>query len=188
MSYIPNIDEIQKFRKKLGIERNELAKAIGVTTNMISQIETKRAKPNAENYKKIIEYFYQISDKNETTLEEIWANPIKFLTPRQSILKAKEYFDSTLDIDVLPVLNNEEDRLLLGKISRINFDEKMKDGKLDLQTTIVKDILEEAPPTFPHDTPKTQIRQILQVRNSCVLVAKGNKITGIVNYWDYFSK
>lgn len=188
MSYIPTIDEIQKFRKKLGIEQNELAKAIGVTTNMISQIETKRANPSAENYKKIIEYFYQKSDKNEIILEEIWATPIKFLTPRQSILKAKEYFDSTLDIDVLPVLNNEQDRLLLGKISRINFEKHLKENKMDVRTTMIKDILEESPPTFPCDTPKTWIRPILQIRNSCVLVTKDGKITGIVNYWDYLSK
>ena len=29
--------------------------------------------------------------------------------------------------------------------------------------------------------------QILQITNSCVLVTKDNKITGIVNCWDYFS-
>lgn len=185
MSYVPNVDEIQKFRKKLGIEQNELAKAIGVTTNMISQIETKRASPNAENYKKIIDYFYQKSDKNEITLEEIWATPITFLTPRQPILKAKEYFDSTLDIDVLPVLNNEQDRLLLGKISRVGFEKHLEE---DVDAKIIKDILEESPPTFPYYTPKTWIRPVLQIRNSCVLVTKDNKITGIVNYWDYFSK
>lgn len=188
MSYIPSVDEIKEFRKKLGIEQNELAKAIGVTTNMISQIETKRANPSAENYKKIIEYFYHISDKNQVILEEICAHPLVFLTPRQPALKAKEYFDSTLDIDVLPVLNNEENMLLVGKISRINFEKYLKENKIDVRTTIINDILEEAPPTFPYDTPKTWIRPILQVRNSCVLVTKNNKIAGIVNYWDYFSK
>jgi predicted transcriptional regulator len=187
MSYIPKIDEFEKFRKKLGIEQKELAKAIGVSTNMISQIETKRAKPSADNYKKIIDYFYQKSDKNELILEQIWATPVIFLTPRQSAQKAKEYFDSTLDIDVLPVLNNKEDKLPLGKVSRTSFENYFEKNH-DLQDVTVNDILEEAPPTFPYDTPKTWIRPILQVRNSCVLVAKDNKISGIVNYWDYFSK
>ena len=66
MSYIPKIEEIKKFRIRLGIKQNELAKAVGVTTNMISQIETDRANPSAENFKKIIEYFYQKSDEHET--------------------------------------------------------------------------------------------------------------------------
>ena len=185
MSYIPTIDEIKKFRKKLGIEQKELANAVGVTTNMISQIETKRANPSAENYKKIIEYFYKISDKNETTLEEIWATPLIFLTPRQSGLDAKKHFDSKEDIDVLPVLNNNEDRLLLGKISREGFEKHLEK---DLGEITIKDILEESPPTFPYDTPKTWIRPILQIKNSCVLVTKNNKIVGIVNAWDYLSK
>ena len=56
------------------------------------------------------------------------------------------------------------------------------------QMRLACDILEEAPPTFPYDTPKTWIRPILQIKNSCVLVTKDNKITGIVNAWDYLSK
>ena len=58
----------------------------------------------------------------------------------------------------------------------------------ELGEIIIKDILEEAPPTFPYDTPKTWVRPILQLRKSCVLVTKNNKITGIVNAWDYLSK
>ena len=174
MSYIPKIKEIQKFRIRLGIKQNELAKAVGVTTNMISQIETGRANPSAENFKKIIEYFYQKSDENEMTLEEIWATPLIFLTPRQTAQDAKKYFDSTEDIDVLPVLNNDEDRLLLGQISRVSFEKYLEK---DLGEIIIRAILEEAPPTFPHDTPKTWIKPILQIRKSCVLVTKDNKIT-----------
>ena len=185
MSYIPKIKEIQKFRIRLGIKQNELAKAVGVTTNMISQIETDRAKPSAENFKKIIEYFYQKSDENEMTLEEIWATPLIFLTPRQTAKDAKKHFDSTDDIDILPVLNNDEDRLLLGQISRVGFEKYLEK---DLGEIIIRDILEEAPPTFPYDTPKTWIKPILQIRKSCVLVTKDNKITGIVNVWDYLDK
>ena len=83
----------------------------------------------------------------------------------------------------------------LHKDTRIIFDKKGFDNRgfekyedKDLKTIIIKDILEEAPPTFPYDTPKTWIRPILQIKNSCVLVTKDNKITGIVNAWDYLSK
>ena len=108
-----------------------------------------------------------------------------FLTPRQTAQDAKKYFDSTEDIDVLPVLNNDEDRLLLGQISRVSFEKYLEK---DLGEIIIRGILEEAPPIFPHDTPKTWIKPILQIRKSCVLVTKDNKITGIVNFWDYFNK
>ena len=185
MSYIPKIEEIKKFRLRLGIEQKELAKAVGISTNMISQIETGRANPSAENFKKIIEYFYQKSDEHEMTLEDIWATPLIFLTPRQTAQDAKKYFDSTEDIDVLPVLNNDKDRLLLGKISRKGFKKYLEKN---LDEIIIRDILEESPPTFPHDTPKTWINPILQIRESCVLVTKENKITGIVNFWDYLDK
>jgi predicted transcriptional regulator len=185
MSYIPKIEEIKKFRLRLEIKQKELAKAVGVTTNMITQIETGRANPSAENFKKIIEYFYQKSDEHEMTLEDIWTMPLIFLTPRQTARDAKKYFDSTEDIDILPVLNNDKDRLLLGQISRVSFEKYLEK---DLGEIIIRDILEETPPTFPHDTPKTWIKPILQIRESCVLVTKDNKITGIVNFWDYLDK
>jgi len=188
MSYLPKIEEIKEFRIKSGIKQSEIAKAIGVSTNMIAQIETKRAKPSAENYKKIFDYLYQKRDENETKLGEILAAPLIFLTPGKSAQNAKEIFDSSADIDILPVLNNDKDRLVLGKISRINLEKYLEKNKRNPNEIIINDILEESPPTFPYDTPKTWIRPFLQIRNSCVLVTKDGKITGIVNYWDYLSK
>ncbi len=188
MSYFPKFDEIKEFRIKLGIKQNELAKAVGVTTNMITQIETKRANPSGEKYKKILEYLYQKSDEKEIKLGEIWATPIKFLTPGQTAQDAKDIFDSTEDIDLLPVLNNDKDRCLLGKITKKVLEDYLKKNNREAYKIIIKDILEESPPIVPHDTPKTWIRQFLQVKNNCVLVTKDGKITGIVNYWDYLSK
>lgn len=187
MSYIPSISEIQEFRTKLGIKQNELAKATGVTTNMISQIETNRARPNAENFKSIIEYFYKKSDEHETKLESIMAMPVKFIRPSQSALDAKKAFDSFPDIDLLPVMT-AKDGSLLGKITRISLVNILKESNKDAQEIIINDILEESPPTIPYDTPKTWIRAFLQIRNNCVLVTKNGKIVGIVNYWDYLSK
>lgn len=188
MSYFPTFKEIKEFRTKLGITQNELAKAAGVTTNMITQIETERAKPSGEKYKKIFEYLYKKSDENEIKLEEIMATPITFLTPGQSAQDAKEIFDSSVDFDVLPVLNNDKEKLLLGKISRVGLEKYLENNKRNPTEIIIKNILEESPSTFPHDTPKSWIRPFLQIRNSCVLVTKEGKITGIVNYWDYLSK
>jgi len=188
MSYLPKIEEIKEFRIKLGIKQSEIAKAIGVSTNMIAQIETKRAKPSAENYKKIFEYLYNKSDENEIKLGEIMAMPIISLRPGQTAQDAKEIFDGTEDIDLLPVLTNDEDGHLLGKITKKVLDDYLKKSSREAYQIIIKDILEESPPTMPHDTPKTWIRKFLQVKNNCVLVTKDGKITGIVNYWDYLSK
>ena len=188
MSYFPKFEEIREFRTKLGITQNELAKVVGITTNMITQIETGRAKPSAQNYQKIIEHLYKKSDEKEIKLEEILATPIKFLTPGQTAQDAKEIFDSTEDFDLLPVFNNHTDRYLLGKISKIGLEKYLENNRRELNSIIVQDILEEPPPTVPHDTPKTWIRPFLQIRNNCVLVTKNGKISGIVNYWDYLSK
>lgn len=188
MSYFPKFEEIKELRTKLGIKQNELAKVIGVTTNMITQIETGRAKPSAQHYKKIFEYLYQKSDEKETKLDDILATPITFLTPSQSAQDAKDIFDSSVDFDVLPVLNNNKDKLLLGKISRVGIEKHFKNNQKELNSVMINDILEESPPTVPHDTPKTWIRPFLQVKNNCVLVTKHGKIIGIVNYWDYLSK
>lgn len=188
MSYLPKIEEIKEFRIKLGIKQSELAKAVGISTNMITQIETRRASPSAENYKKIFDYLYKKSDEKQMKLEEIVASPLEFLTPGKTAKDAKKIFDSSLDFDVLPVLNSDKDGLLLGKISRIGLEEYLENNQKDLDSIMINDIIEESPPTFPHTASKESIRPILQERNSCVLVTKEGKIIGIVNYWDYFLK
>ena len=188
MSYFPTVEEIKEFRIKLGIKQHELAKATGLSTNMISQIETKRANPNTENYKKIFEYLYQKSDEKEVRLNDIQAIPLTFLRPGQTAKDAKKVFDSSADFDVLPVLNNDKNMLLMGKISRIGLEEYLKTHNKELDSIMINDILEESPPVIPHDTPKQWIRNFLQVQNNCVLVSKYGKITGIVNAWDYITK
>jgi predicted transcriptional regulator len=188
MSYLPTFEEIKEFRIKLGISRKELAKVIDVSPNMIIQIETDRAKPGVDNFRKIFEYFYQKSDETETKLEEIMATPIKFLTPNRTLQNAKELFETIEDMDIIPILNNDKDKLLIGKISKKGLEEYLENNPNKISTTIVGNILEESPATFPHDTQKTWIRPFIQKRNSCVLVTKLGKIVGIVNYWDYLSK
>ena len=188
MSYFPTFDEIKEFRTKLGITQGELGKEIGVTTNMITQIETGRAKPSAENYKRIFQYLYEKSDQREVRLEEIWATPLIFLTPGQTAQDAKKIFDGTEDIDLLPVLTNDTDRHLLGKITKKVLNEYLEKQNRNPNDIMIGDILEESPPVVASDTPKTWITKFLQVKNNCVLVTKNGKITGIVNYWDYLSK
>ncbi len=187
MSYFPKFDEIKEFRIKLNITQSELAKAIGVSTNMIGQIETDRAKPSAENYKKIFEYLYQKSDKKETTLEEIWTTPLIFLTPGKTAQDAKDIFDGEQDIELLPVLTNDKERYLLGKITKNGLEDYLEKNNREINNIMVQDILEESPAIIPHGTPKTWITKFLQ-QNNCVLVSKNGKITGIVNYWDYMMK
>ena len=187
MSYFPKFDEIKEFRIKLNITQSELAKAIGVSTNMIGQIETDRAKPSAENYKKIFEYLFRKSDEKEIKLEEIWATPLIFLTPGKTAQDAKEIFESEKDIELLPVLTNDKDRHLLGKITKKVLLEYLEKNNREANRIMIQDILEESPVTVPHDTPKTQITKFLE-QNNCVLVTKNGKITGIVNYWDHMMK
>lgn len=187
MTYLPKIAEIGMFRKKLGITRTELAKAIHVTSNMITQIESGRANPSAENYAKILKYLYKKSDENEMKLEEIMATPIIHLNPNQTAQDANKIFDDKgQDIDCLPVLLN--DKHLVGKITRNYLEELLKKTNKKPIDFMIKDILEESPPTTPHDTPKTWITKFIQSHKDCVLVTKNGKIVGIVNYWDYLTK
>ena len=175
MVYFPKIEEIKMFRTKLGIKQVELAKAVDVTANMITQIESGRAKPSAENYAKIFEYLYRKSDENEMKLEKIWATPVISLNPNQTAQDAKEKFDNKdLDIDCLPVLMNE--KYLLGKITKTNLEDLLKKTNKKPSEIMIKDILEESPTTAPYDTPKTWITKFLQNRNECVLVTKNGKV------------
>ena len=187
MSYFPKPEEIKRFRIDLRIKQNELARVVGVTTNMITQIETGRAKPSADKYVKIFEYLYKKSDENEVKLEEIWATPIKSIKPTQTVQDAKEILDDEkLDIDCLPVI--DKDGHLYGKITKKGLDDLFKKTSRKADAIIIKDILEESPPTASYDTPKTWIKMFIQNRNTCVLVTKYGKLTGFVNYWDYLSK
>jgi len=187
MPYFPSVTEVKNFRIKLEIKQHELAKKIGVSTNMITQIETGRAKPSAENYIKIFEYLYEKSSEKDKKLEEIWTTPIISLRPTQTAHDAKEIFDnSKFDIELLPVLT--KDNHLVGKITKQNLESHLQNSNRPADTIIINDILEESPPTAPYYTPKTWIKEFIQSHKDCVLVTKHGKIMGFVNYWDYLYK
>ena len=187
MSNFPKLEEIKRFRVDLGITQKELAKAVGVSTNMITQIETGRTKPSADKYVKIFDYLFIKSDQRETKLEEIWSRPIISIKPTQTVKVAKKKLDDEkLDIDCLPVIDKEG--RLQGKITKKGLDDLFKKTRRKPDSIIIKDVLEESPPTAPHDTPKEWVKDFFQIQNNCVLVTKDGKIKGIVNYWDYLSK
>lgn len=175
------------FREKLGITQRKLAEATEVSTNMITQIETGRANPSVEKYVKIFNHLFKKSDEKEKLLGEICASPIRSIRPTQTAQDAKEILDNKkLDIDCLPVI--DKDGHLCGKITKEGLDDLFKKTRRNADSIIIKDILEESPPTAPYDIPKKWIRDLLQIRENCILVTKNSKLTGFVNYWDYLYK
>ena len=62
---LPQLEEIEKRRKILGLSQKELAKMVGVSQSMIAKIETGRINPSYTKTKDIFDLFESLEKKRE---------------------------------------------------------------------------------------------------------------------------
>ena len=61
---LPEIDEIQRKRKSLGLTQKELAALVNVSQSLIAKIETKKVNPSYRIVKKIFDTFEELEKKD----------------------------------------------------------------------------------------------------------------------------
>ena len=179
MSYeLPDLKQIKIIRLKLKIKRQELANAIGVTPNMITQIETDNAKPSYLKAIAIFDYFKKKIGKLPGTVEEICTEKPCTLRPSDKVGTAEKIMANN-DWDCIPIADLEGN--LKGKVTKMQIDNISK--KNNYQEIPIKEIMGESPPTVPYYTPTKWIMRFVTPPD-CVLVTKKGNIFGIVDLYD----
>ncbi|MGQ9543945.1 MAG: CBS domain-containing protein [Candidatus Bathyarchaeia archaeon] len=178
---LPQLEEIEKRRRSLGLRQKELARMVGISQSMIAKIESGRINPSYIKTKAIFDLLESLEKKRETKVKEIVQGNVVGIQKNETVSKATKIMHET-GYSQLPVFDGAR---LVGSITErtvLNQILSGKDPKI-LSKTLVETVMDEAFPTVDEDTPITVISTLLQY-SQAVIVTRRGEIKGIVTKAD----
>lgn len=180
---MPDIGEIKKRRKLVGMTQIQLASASGVSQSMIAKIESGKVSPAYHIVSKLMESLDNVADKDIVVVKDIMTTKLIFLRPKDNVEKAinimnKNGFSQIPIIDKGYPVGVVTEKIVFDSISN------EKDVKALLDKTVY-DVMEDSLPTIREDESLESVSTLLR-RNPAVLVVKKGKVVGIVTKSDIF--
>lgn len=177
---LPEIIDLGKRRKALGLKQKELAKQARISQSLIAKLEAGKINPSYENVKAIIDVLEKKEHENQIIAKQIMQKKVISvdLNDRvsQAIVLMKKF-----GISQLPVFDNET---AVGSISdRTILDMISDDGNMRSSELTVTEIMNESFPIVPEDTPLSTLTMLLK-HNLSILVTKKGKVMGIISKAD----
>lgn len=178
---LPDIENIKKMRKGLGMTQKELAVAINVSQSIIAKIESRKVNPSYDLIRKIFNFFENIERKNQTKAADIMNKKIIHVYRNDKISRAIELM-KRYGYSQLPVFSGDHS---VGSISEETIVNMMSTGESlkRIMEKKVEDVMEESFPVVTEDTPVSSVSALLQ-HSSAVIVNKKGKISGIITKSD----
>ncbi len=180
---LPQLEEIQKKRRKLGLRQAELAKLAGVSQSLIAKLESGRVSPSYENARAIFEALERLEEKEQGKARDILTRNVMSISRREPLSKAILLMKKN-EISQLPVLDGHN---VVGSVSEQTILNKLAGGidPSKLSSLAVENVMDESFPRIDEDTPLPAVSALLRY-NPAVLTAKKGKITGIITKADLF--
>lgn len=178
---LPELGEISKRRRSLGLTQSQLAHLVNVSQSMIAKIEAQSINPSYKNAKKIFDVMEQMEGGTDTKAGEIATRKVVSVGPQDNLKKAATLMRET-GFSQLPVI---EQGRPIGSVSEKLVLSLIMTGKSmqDISTTPVLEVMEEAFPTVDEESNLTMASALLQFSPAALLTRKG-KLTGIVTKAD----
>ncbi len=178
---LPEIDEIQRKRKSLGLTQKELAALVNVSQSLIAKIETKKVNPSYRIVKKIFDTFEELEKKSRITAKNLLTSNVVFARKNDKLRKCMELmrkhgYSQLPIIDRNNVVGSISEKTILDLISKSERISKILNKK-------AFEVMEEAFPIVKEDEGLPVILTLLQ-SNHAVLVSKKGKIVGIITKAD----
>lgn len=178
---LPELGEIKKNRKKIGLTQTELAQKTGVSQSLIAKIESNDIVPSYLNAKKLFDFFESLHKEQESKASEFMTKKVLSVRTDVSIKSAIKLMEKN-SISQLPVIDDGKN---IGTVSEKNVLEKINETENthELLGMKVKEIMEEAMPQISEETP-FEAAISLTNHNPGVLVSKKGKVVGIITKAD----
>ncbi|CAC11254.1 conserved hypothetical protein [Thermoplasma acidophilum] len=185
MEMMPNIEELRKMRKNLGISQKDLAKVTGVSQSYIARLEKGTINPTYSKIKAIYEYLTKSSEKASTmvlTCDRIMTRNVVVCRSDESILNALNIMRDK-GFSQLPVVN--EENKVIGTIAENNINDMLLKGmSIDsLRGLTVRRVMSDVLPQVDRNTPVNIIYQLLKYSNAVLVIEAGN-LVGIITKAD----
>jgi len=185
MEMMPNIKELRKMRKNLGISQKDLARVTGVSQSYIARLEKGTINPTYSKIKAIYEYLTKSSEKASTmvlTCDRIMTRNVVVCRSDDSILNALNIMRDK-GFSQLPVVN--EENKVIGTIAENNINDMLLKGmSIDsLRGLTVRRVMSDVLPQVDRNTPVNIIYQLLKYSNAVLVIEAGN-LVGIITKAD----
>jgi predicted transcriptional regulator len=177
----PELEDIAKRRRQLGLKQSELAKAAGVSQSLIAKLEAGTIDSCYTKVKSIFDVLERLEFKTKVQAEKILQSEVVSVQrgePVSEVVKImKEHGYSQI-----PVFDGKQS---VGSISEKTILRQILAGKdlEDISKLPTDNIMEEAFPQINEDAPLSLITSLLQTY-SAVLVSKKGVVMGIITKAD----
>ncbi len=176
---LPDLSEISRLRRSLGLTQAQLAALAGVSQSAIAKIERSQMIPSYELAKKLLETLQRQLEKvePEVVASKVRTRVVYSVTPEATLQEAAEVMRGR-GFSQLPVIKDGRNvgNLTEGTIARLILEGK---SLKDLAQIRASQVMEAPLPTVDEDAPVSIIAALLQ-RYPAVLVVRGGEIAGIV--------
>ncbi len=171
----PEIEEIRRRRKRIGISQKKLAELVGVSQPLIAKLESGKLDPKLSLIKKILAVLDQL--EGEARAASIMNSPVIYVSPDDDVRKAIELMLEH-GISQLPVLDGSRPvgSVTEDSIVRLILERKFEDLK-------VADIMGSPFPAISEDSPLSSVVSLL-IEFPAVLVVSGDRVVGIITKHD----
>ena len=178
---LPELSEIKKRRKLLGLKQAELAKLAGVSQSLVAKIESGKIDPSYSKAKAIFETLEKLEAKEERRARDIMTRKLLAVNTSDKVEKAIRIMEK-YNISQVPVFERDN---AVGMISEQTIMEHVAKG-MDLKQLAkisAGKVMDEAPPRVDEETPLKAITALL-AHNSAVKKKKKGKVVGIITKAD----
>jgi len=172
----PELQEIKLLRKRLGLTQVQLAAAAKVSQSLIAKIESGDVDPSFSAAKSVLEALRNAERAQEPTAKQLLQRNVISCAPGDKVAAIIAMMRKRA-ISQLPVTEHDNvvgivtESTIIGHLERLS-------PKL-----AVKEIMDEAPPIIPPETPKRVVVELLQYAPLAIVKEKG-KIVGIITKAD----
>jgi len=174
----PEVDEIRKRRKRLGISQKKLAELVGVSQPLIARIESGKFDPKLSLVKKILKTLEEIEGR-ATDARTIMHSPVICIKTNDDLKKAAKIMIEH-EISQMPVLENNN---VVGSITENSIIKAVLERGSTAESLRVRDVMEEPFPTVSPNENLSSITRLL-LNKPAILVVDRGEIRGIITKQD----
>ena len=178
---IPNLKDIGKRRRQLGLKQSELAKMAGVSQSLIAKLEAGTIDSSFTKVKTIFELLDRLEFKSKIQTEKIIHSQVVSVQRKDPVSEVVHLMKDH-GYSQIPIFEGKHS---VGSISEKTILRQILSGKdLDqISKLSTEEIMEEAFPQINEDAPLSIISSLLQTY-SAVLVSRKGDVIGIITKAD----
>ncbi len=178
---LPELSDVQKLRRYLGLTQKELAEISNVSQSSIAKIESKSIDPSYSNGKKILEALEGVRRKGEKVARDVMHSKIIGIRKGAKLSKALNIMRAH---ELSQLIVTDSHGRIIGNISEKSILAKLElNENFSLERARVSDVMDEAFPTVNEKTPVSTITHLLR-DSMAIIVMRSNRAVGIITKMD----